>query len=201
MDNAIVGILKIFTHIPFGYAFLFLQKELVILTKTRKLTEIAISIALACVFNFIRIWTMPQGGSVSLEMVPILFIAFRRGVKSGILAGGVYGLISIIFDGVIYHPLSIFLDYLFAFGVLGIAGLFPKNIWGIALGSAAAVLGRFFFTLMSGVFLFASYAPEGQSPWLYSLIYNGSYMLPELIIAITVLLVIYFTAPKLFDFS
>ncbi len=199
MDNAIVGISKIFTHILFGYAFLIKKKELVILTKTRKLTEIAVSVALACVFHFLRLWEMPQGGSVSLAMVPILFIAFRRGAKSGILAGAVYGLISIIFDGVIYHPLSIFLDYLFAFGVLGIAGFFPKNVWGIILGSAVAVLGRFFFSLMSGAILFASYAPEGQNPWIYSTIYNGSYLLPELVIAVVLLTVLYFTQPKLFS--
>ena len=168
------------------------------MTKTRKLTEIAISIALACVFRFLRLWQMPQGGSVSLEMVPILFLAFRSGAKSGITAGSIYGLISIIFDGTIYHPMSILLDYFFAFGVLGIAGFFPKKLFGIIFGSTAAVLGRFFFSLMSGVFLFAEYAPEGQSPWIYSLVYNASYMLPELIIAIIVLTVIYFTAPKLF---
>jgi thiamine transporter len=169
------------------------------LTKTRKLTEIAVSIALACVFHFIRLWEMPQGGSVSLAMVPILFIAFRRGASSGIFAGAVYGLLSIIFDGVIYHPMSIFLDYLFAFGVLGIAGFFPKNNLGIILGSTVAVFGSFFFSLLSGVFLFASYAPEGQSPWIYSAIYNGSYMLPELIIAILVLTALYTFSPKLFN--
>ncbi|MCR4720003.1 MAG: energy-coupled thiamine transporter ThiT [Firmicutes bacterium] len=168
------------------------------MTKTRKLTEIAVSIALACVFHFVRLWEMPQGGSVSLAMVPILFIAFRRGASSGIFAGAVYGLLSIIFDGVIYHPMSIFLDYLFAFGVLGIAGFFPKNIFGIILGSTVSILGRFFFSLMSGVFLFASYAPEGQNPWIYSIIYNGSYMLPELIIAILVLTALYAFAPRLF---
>ncbi len=168
------------------------------MTKTRKLTEIAVSIALACVFRFIRLWEMPQGGSVSLAMVPILFIAFRRDALSGILAGSVYGLLSILFDGVIYHPMSIFLDYLFAFGVLGIAGFFPKNIFGIIFGSTVAVLGRFFFSLMSGVFLFASYAPEGQSPWIYSLVYNGSYMLPELVIVILVLTALYVFAPRLF---
>lgn len=168
------------------------------MTKTKKLTEIAISAALASVLSFIRIWTMPQGGAVSLEMVPILFIAFRRGAKSGIIAGAIYGLITLLFDGKIYHPLSIFLDYLFAFGVLGIAGFFPKKIWGIALGSSIAVLGRFFFSLMSGVFLFASYAPEGQNPWIYSIIYNGTYMLPELVIAILVLIVIFLSVPKLF---
>ena len=168
------------------------------MTNTRKLTEIAISIALSCVFHFLRLWQMPQGGCISLEMVPILFLAFRRGPKSGIAAGAIYGLISIIFDGTISHPLSILLDYLFAFGVLGIAGFFPKKLWGIIFGSTVAVLGRFFFSLMSGVFLFAEYAPEGQSPWIYSIVYNTSYMLPELLIAIIVLTVIYFTAPKLF---
>lgn len=168
------------------------------MTKTRKLTEIAISIALSCVFHFLRLWQMPQGGSISLEMVPILFIAFRRGAKSGITSGAIYGLISIIFDGIIYHPLSIFLDYFFAFGVLGIAGFFPKKLWGIICGSTVAVCGRFFFSLMSGVFLFAEYAPEGQSPWIYSIVYNTSYMLPELVIAILVLVAIYFAAPKLF---
>lgn len=169
------------------------------MTKTRKLTEIAVSVALACIFHFIKLWEMPQGGSVSLAMVPILFIAFRRGAKSGIIAGAVYGLISIIFDGVIYHPMSIFLDYLFAFGILGIAGFFPKKIWGIILGSIVAVLGRFFFSLMSGVLLFASYAPEGQSPLIYSTIYNGSYMLPELVIAVLVLAALFLASPKLFS--
>lgn len=169
--------------------------------KTRLLTEIAITIALASVFNFLRIWKLPQGGSVSLEMVPILFLAMRRGAKAGITAGSVYGLISIIFDGVIYHPMSIFLDYLFAYGVLGIAGFFPVNVKGIVCGSFAATLGRFFFSLMSGVFLFASYAPEGQNPWVYSLIYNGSYLLPDLLIAILILVTLYLSVPKLFKAS
>ncbi len=165
--------------------------------KTRQLAEIAISIALACVFHYIRLWEMPQGGSVSLAMVPILFIAFRNGAKAGFLAGGIYGLISIIFDGTIYHPLSIFLDYLFAFGVLGVAGFFPKTVLGIISGTIVAILGRFFFSLMSGVFLFASYAGD-QNPWIYSIIYNGSYMLPELFIAAIILVTLYLSAPKLF---
>lgn len=169
------------------------------MTKTKQLTEIAISVALACVFRILRLWDMPQGGSVSLAMVPILFIAFRRGAKAGFTAGGIFGLISIIFDGTIYHPLSIFLDYLLAFGVLGVAGYFPKTVLGIISGSTVAVLGSFFFSLMSGVFLFASYAPEGQSPWLYSTVYNGSYLLPELLISIVVLVSLRVFAPRLFS--
>ena len=142
---------------------------------------------------------MPQGGSVSLAMIPILFISFRRDYTCGIISGMVYGLMSLIFDGVVYHPLSIFLDYLFAFGVLGIAGLFPKNLWGIIFGSTVGVIARFFFSLMSGVFLFASYAPEGQSPWVYSTVYNASYMLPELVIAVILLTLLYIFYPKIFS--
>ncbi|MBR4720498.1 MAG: energy-coupled thiamine transporter ThiT [Clostridia bacterium] len=167
--------------------------------KTRILAEIAITVALSCVLYFVRLWTMPQGGCVSLEMVPILFLAYRRGAKEAITAGAIYGLVSIIFEGAIYHPLSIFLDYLFAFGVLGIAGFFKTNVLDIVTGSFLAVLGRFFFSLMSGVFLFASYAPEGQNPWIYSLVYNGSYMLPELAISIAVLVILYLSSPKLFE--
>ncbi|MBQ7751377.1 MAG: energy-coupled thiamine transporter ThiT [Clostridia bacterium] len=165
---------------------------------TRILAEMAITVALSCVLYFVRLWTMPQGGCVSLEMVPILILAYRRGAKEATVAGAVYGVISIIFEGTLYHPLSFFLDYLFAFGVLGIAGFFKTDILGITVGSSLAVLGRFFFSLMSGVFLFASYAPEGQSPWIYSLVYNGSYMLPELLISIAVLIILYLSSPKIF---
>lgn len=166
--------------------------------KTRELTEIAISIALAAVCHFICILKMPQGGSVALTMVPILFIAFRRGPAAGIISGILYGILSQIFDGVIYHPMSFVLDYLVAFGILGIAGFFPKSIRGIILGSIAGVAGRFISSVISGGVIFASYAPEGQNAWIYSLGYQATYMIPELIIAVLVLTLLYCKAQKLF---
>ncbi|MBQ6907846.1 MAG: energy-coupled thiamine transporter ThiT, partial [Clostridia bacterium] len=66
---------------------------------TRILAEMAITVALSCVLYFVRLWTMPQGGCVSLEMVPILILAYRRGAKEATVAGAVYGVISIIFEG------------------------------------------------------------------------------------------------------
>lgn len=169
------------------------------MSKTRKLTEIAVCVAMAVVCSFIKVWEMPQGGSVALTMVPILFIAHKRGVITGMLAGAVYGALSMLLAGVIYHPASILLDYVLAFGALGIAGLFGSGIRGIVIGSIAGVGGRFVCSLISGAVLFAEYAPEGQNPWIYSLIYQGTYMLPELIISVAVLLLLYTKAHRLFE--
>lgn len=169
------------------------------MTKTRKLTEIAVGVALAVVCSLVKVWEMPQGGSVALTMIPILLIAFRSGPAAGILTGGIYGLLSMAIAGVIYHPASIFLDYLLAFGALGIAGFFKKSTSGIILGSCAGVAARFVFSLISGAVLFASYAPEGQNPWIYSLGYQATYMVPELIISVAVLLLLFKKARRVFE--
>ncbi len=167
--------------------------------KTRVLTEVAISVAIAVVCSFIRLWEMPQGGSVSLTMIPLLLISVRRGMATGAMAGGIYGLISMLLAGVVYHPASILLDYLLAYGLLGIAGLFGKNLAGIVAGSCVGVAGRFISSLISGAVLFAEYAPEGQNPWIYSLGYQAAYMVPELIICIAVLVFLYKRAHILFE--
>ena len=159
--------------------------------KTRILTECAVAVALAVLCSFIKVWEMPQGGSVALTMIPLLVISYRRGAMAGIISGGVYGLMSLLFAGVVYHPMSILLDYVLAFGLIGIAGFFNKSMWGIILGTCAGIACRFTSSLVSGAVLFASYAPEGQNPWLYSLGYQAAYMIPELIISLAVLILIY----------
>ncbi len=169
------------------------------MTKTRRLTEVAVCIAMAVVCSFLKVWEMPQGGSVALTMVPILVIAVRRGAIDGIMAGAVYGLISLLIAGVVYHPMSILLDYVLAFGLLGVAGFFKKNLSGIIMGTTVGVAGRFISSLISGAVLFAEYAPEGQNPWVYSVIYQATYMVPELIISLAVLLLLFYKAPKLFN--
>lgn len=169
------------------------------MTKTRKLTEIAVAVAMAVVCSFIKVWEMPQGGSVALTMVPILLIAIRSGVGAGCIAGAVYGVLSMLIAGVIYHPMSILLDYVLAFGLLGLAGLFKKTLPGLILGCTVGVAGRFISSLVSGAVLFASYAPEGQNPWVYSLIYQATYMVPELIISVGILALLFVKAHRLFE--
>lgn len=161
------------------------------MNKTKQLTEIAVCVALSVICGFIKIWEMPQGGSVSLTMVPILYISYRRGVGAGMITGGIYGLLAVLVSGIIYHPLSVLLDYILAYGIIGISGLFGKGIRGIISGSLVGVTGRFICSWISGAVIFAQYAPVGQSPWLYSAVYQATYMLPELIISVFLLAIIY----------
>ncbi len=151
------------------------------------ITEVGVAVALATVLSVIRVFRMPQGGSVSLEMVPIFFVALRRGAGTGVLSGLVLGMIKLVLEPFVVHPVQFLMDYPLAFGVLGIAGLFPRlPVLGVFLGSA----GRFLLHLVSGVVFFASYAPEGSNVWAYSAAYNASYMVPELVIAVVVILLL-----------
>lgn len=150
---------------------------------TRVLAEASVTVALSVVLNYIKIFHLPQGGSITLgSMVPILLIAFRRGVRVGVFTGFVFGLVQMLLDGGIglYNPLSIVLDYPLAFGVLGLAALFKRQP---VVGVVVALTARFLSHFVSGVFFFWMFAPPGMSPVVYSAIYNGSYMLPEMVIS------------------
>ena len=167
--------------------------------KTRIMTECAVAIALTVICSFIKVWEMPQGGSVALTMIPLLIISYRRGIFAGCVSGALYGLISMLFAGVVYHPMSILLDYVLAFGLVGVSGLFKKDLGGVVFGTCAGVGCRFISSLVSGAVLFASYAPEGQNPWVYSLVYQATYLIPELIICLVVMVLILFKAKRLLD--
>lgn len=166
---------------------------------TKILAETAVATALSVLLGFIPIMKMPQGGSVSLTMLPILLLSFRRGCPAGITAGVLYGAISLIFDGYIFHPMSILLDYILAFGIVGIAGFFPKKLPTVILGACISVFGRFLSSLVSGAVFFAEYAPAGQNPWIYSAVYQATYLLPELVICLTALIIIFLKAPSVFN--
>jgi thiamine transporter len=159
------------------------------ISKTQILAEIAIFTALSTVLSFIIIFRLPNGGSITLgAMVPMLWLALRRGPKVGIFAGVVYGLVQLAILPQVYYPTQVLLDYPLAFGCLGLAGLFKKHP---VTGVTIAVMGRFVMHLVSGVIFFAEFAPAGMNPWVYSSIYNGSYMLPELGISIFVIYLLY----------
>ena len=150
--------------------------------RTQILAEIAIFIALGTALSFVTFVVFPQGGSVTAgSMVPILWLALRRGPKIGIFAGIVYGLVQLAVFPQVYYPLQILLDYPLAFGCLGLAGFFKKYA---LVGVVVGVTGRFVMHLVSGAVFFAEFAPAGLNPWVYSALYNGSYMLPELLISV-----------------
>jgi thiamine transporter len=156
----------------------------------RVLTEAALAVALAFVLGLIRVWKMPFGGSISLEMMPLILLALRQGPWVGIAAGAVYGLLDLLLDPFIVHPIQLFFDYPLAFGVLGLAGFFRPTVRGAILGTVVAVLARLLCHFVSGVVFFASYAPKGWNPYLYSAAYNAAYLVPSLVVALIAVVVL-----------
>jgi thiamine transporter len=152
---------------------------------TKIIAETVMFVSLATVLSYIKIFSLPQGGSVTAaSMVPILWLALRRGPKVGLFAATVYGLVQFALQPYIYHPAQVLLDYPVAFGLLGVAGFFQKRPYvGVCLG----IFGRFFAHFLSGIIFFASYAPEGMNSAVYSAVYNGGYMLVELVISLYVI--------------
>jgi thiamine transporter len=157
---------------------------------TRVLAEAAIAVALSFVLGFFVLFKMPFGGSVSLEMIPLILLSLRQGWKVGVVAGATYGFLDLAIDPFVVHPLQLLLDYPLAFGAIGLAGLFKPTVRGAILGATVAVLARFLCHFLSGVIFFASYAPEGWNPFLYSAAYNAAYLAPSLAIAIVVVVVL-----------
>jgi len=149
---------------------------------TLLLAEISIFVALATALSFVIVYTLPQGGSITAgSMVPIVWLALRRGWKIGIVAGALFGVIQLLILPYAYNPLQTLLDYPFAFGCLGLAGFFRK--WPVA-GVIVGITGRFIMHFVSGVYYFAGiYAPT-INPYVYSAVYNGSYLLPEMAISV-----------------
>ena len=153
---------------------------------TRVLTEAALAVALAFVLGLIKVFQMPFGGSISLDMVPLILLALRQGIWVGIVAGAAYGLLDLAIEPFVVHPVQLVFDYPLAFGVLGLAGFFPPTVRGAILGTVVAVLARFLCHYVAGVALFTSTFPEGWNPLIYSAVYNAAYLVPSLVIALVV---------------
>ena len=148
----------------------------------------ALLLALAVVLEQLRIFHMPQGGSVTAgAMVPLLLIAYRYGAGTGMLAGLAYGMINMLQDPFILHPVQVLFDYPLPFMAMGLAGLSRQHLY-LSTGLAFAV--RFVCHFISGFVFFGSYAPAGMSPVLYSLAFNASYLIPEMLICCLILKVL-----------
>lgn len=177
--------------------------------RIRALCEGAIMLALAIVLNYLSkvlFANMPSGGSVSLAMFPMLFYAHRWGLGNGLLMGFAYGLLDMLLDGgYAWGWQSIMLDYLAAYTALGLGGLFKGKDWGIFSGIAVGCLGRFIVHYISGITIYKILVPtevEGfgvfSNPHIYSLVYNGVYMIPNMIIAMVIAAVLFVPMKKYF---
>ena len=154
--------------------------------RTALIVEIALAIALAAVLNALKIWRMPNAGTVSFVMLPIIVIALRRGLFVGLVTGALYGVVDFFIDPFPpVHWAQPLLDYPIAYALVGLAGIFAPA-WRRALDHGALVnatafigaacviggLGRYIAHTASGVLFFAEYAPAGQPVLLYSMAYN-----------------------------
>ena len=149
------------------------------------IVHIALMLALSTILYQLRLFHLPQGGAVTLgAMVPLLLLSWRHGPGIGTLSGFLYGMISLLQDPFILHPVQVLFDYPLPFMAMGLAGLLPQRIY---LATALAFMGRFLCHFISGLVFFGSYAPEGMSPAIYSLTLNGSFMLTEFLICCVVL--------------
>lgn len=140
----------------------------------RIMANIGMMLALATIIKMFRLYHLPQGGSITAgSMIPILLLAIFYGPEIGFLAGFIYGIISLITSPYVLHPVQVLFDYPLPFMALGLAGYFPNRK---IVGTFVGIIGRFICHLISGIVFFASYAPAGTSPYLYSLTVNGIFM-------------------------
>ena len=155
---------------------------------TRMLSNGALAVAIAFLLSCLILYRMPQGGSVTLaSMVPILAYAVAYGPAAGTAAGTVYGALQLIQGAYVIHPIQLLLDYILPFACLGIAGFFRKVKW-MPVGATVATIARWAVHVISGAVFFAEYAPVGMNAWVYSMGYNASFLIPELLITIVILL-------------
>ena len=159
----------------------------------RALAEGAVLVALAQVLSYLKLFELPQGGSINLAMLPIFIYCARWGFKPGMLATFVYSLLKLAFDGAYaWGWQSILGDYIVAFTVLGLAGLFHAQRYGFFTGSIVGALARFLVHYVVGATVWAEYMPETffgmtmHSPWFYSLLYNGSYMVIDMALCLVI---------------
>ncbi|MBO7293710.1 MAG: energy-coupled thiamine transporter ThiT [Clostridia bacterium] len=164
-------------------------------TRTLALAECALLLAAAVALSYVKIIQLPFSGSVTLlSMLPLCLVSLRHGIGWGLGTAFAYSWFQILQGGVFAWGLtpgiliaSLFLDYILAFTVLGLAGLFRRRgILGVVAGVTLVCALRFLSHLLAGAVLWANleeFVAFGREwvgrPWLYSLCYNGVYMLPE----------------------
>lgn len=199
--------------------------------RTFNLVLAGIMIAMGTVLGFVKPFELPYGGAITLcSMLPVMFFSYRCGLKWGLSAGLVFSVLQLLFGldalkGISAMMVvgSIFLDYILAFTVLGLAGMFRGKIKNDAaaftLGSFVSMMLRYFCSFLSGWVLWASFNETADMQGfiasffpalgnlsgtalavVYSLVYNGSYMIPEIILTCVVgFLLVQFAGKQILD--
>ncbi len=185
--------------------------------RTLLIIEIAIFTSLAMVLETfakialpLKFW--PQGGTISIAMVPVFIIAYRWGTKAGCVTGALFGAIQLVAGEPAYSLIQALLDYIVAFGVLGTAGLFAgkirmlmeennqKWIWVTILSVIVAAGLRLASHILSGFLFFSEFVPEGVPVWQYMVGYNLGYIGPSVVLCCIVMVILLRALPKKYLF-
>ena len=154
----------------------------------KQLAFCAMTIALGTVLSNIKLFHFPTGGSITLfSMLVICLAGYFFGLGAGLMTGVAYGTLQLLIDPYVLYPMQLVVDYILAFGALGLSGIFCNSKFGLIKGYIAAVLGRYVFAVISGWIFFGAYAWEGWAPLPYSLAYNAIYIFSEAVITIIIL--------------
>lgn len=155
---------------------------------TRSLAISALLVALSVILNQLVLFRMPQGGSITVfSMVPIVLCAYFFGVRKGLMAGMCVGLINLIFNPYVIHPVQLLLDYPLAFGALAFGGVFASRKNGLIKGYIFGIVCRYICAVLSGIIFFGEYAPEGFNAVTWSVWYNFTYISVEGAITVVLL--------------
>ncbi len=158
---------------------------------TRMMANASLCIALAFMLSYVKLYEMPQGGSVTLaSMLPVFMFAYAYGTAPGMMVGFAYGLLQFVQGGWFVHPMQFLLDYPLAFAMLGFAGIarkFPDS-WGMIPGILLGTTLRFLCAFLTGVFFWGDGAGE-QNVLVYSAVYNGTYLIPETMICLLIAMI------------
>lgn len=154
----------------------------------KQLVFCAVSIALGTILSEIKIIDFPWGGSATLlSMLIICLPGYLFGLGAGLMTGVAYGILQLLVDPYVLFPMQLVMDYLLAFGSLGLSGIFASSKNGLIKGYLTGILGRYVFAVLSGWIFFGEYAWEGWPVLPYSLVYNGIYIFAEAAITLVVL--------------
>lgn len=167
------------------------EKQIVankVVLSSKQLAFCAMALALGTVLSNLKLFHFPTGGSITLfSMFIICLPGLLFGLIPGIMTGIAYGILQLLIDPYVLFPAQLVIDYILAFGALGLSGLFVNKKYGIIKGYLAGVIGRFVFAVISGWIFFGAYAWDGWGALPYSLVYNAIYIFAEAAITIIIL--------------
>ncbi len=166
-------------------------------TTLKKMVTAAVMSALSVILTYLEIQVGPAGGSINIVMLPIIIVSYSYGLLWGVGSGLVVGFVKCLIGGGIGWGLpSILLDYVLAYAAVGLAGLFRGKKWGLVTGSVVGCVARFIVHFISGITIYAIVAEETiagvttSSAVIFSIVYNGLYMLPSSAIVIALCIVL-----------